>query len=227
MALRLRRLEWVRSSWLGSASFTALSFATSEEPTVSFVDTWVCKRIFAEICVGVSRHGILLGKALLLVHDWVIDGGVMAVSQWLISGRVSLWLVTTEICWSLHMRENLGETLTIPGDPLAWVPKWQFLVCKEIGWLSVEISDVLFTRGAGYWSKRLLGEHGILSILSSSRLLGKELHDFSDLFTELCKSLHNVVFIRKLAQNLVYHILKFLHDSVFKFIQFLLVCFLR
>lgn len=125
------------------------------------------------------------------------------------------------------MRENLGEALTISGDPLARVSKWQFLVCKEISWLSVEIGDVLLARGAGHGSKWLLGEHGVIGIRSASWLLGQKLHNFSDLFTELRKSLHNVILIRKLAQNLVYHILQFLHDSVFKFIQFLLVRLLR
>ena len=146
----------------------------------------------------------------------------MTVSQLLVSTRrrVSLRLVATEICWSLHVGENLGETLTISGDPLAGVSKWQFFVSKEVGWLTVEIGNVLLTRGASDRSEWLLREHGVICAWSSSWLLSKELHDFSDLFTELGKSLHNIIFIGKLTQNLVYHIFKFLHDSVFKFLQF-------
>ena len=226
--LWLRRFELVLISWLGTASFTTLSFATSEESTVSLVDTWVWNRIFTH-CVRISWHGILLSEALLLVNNWVIDGLVMTVSNLLvptISWGVTLWIVSTEVCWSLHVGQNLGETLTISGDPLAWVPERQFLVCKEVSWLSVEISNILFTRGASYWSERLLREHCVISTWSSW-LLSKKLHDFSDLFTQLCESLHNVIFIRELAQNLVYHIFQFLHDSIFKFSQFPLVRLMR
>ena len=112
--------------------------------------------------------------------------------------------------------------MTVSGDPLARISEWQFLVSKEISWLSVEVGDILFTRGASHRSEWLLREHRVISAWTS-RLLGEQLHDFSDLLTELRESLHDIVFIRKLAQNLVYHIFKFLHDSVFEVVQLFLV----
>lgn len=140
----------------------------------------------------------------------------MAVSHRLVSAwGASLGLVATEVGRSLHVRKNLGESLTVSGDPLARVSKWQFLVGQEISWLSVEVCDILLTRGASHRSKRLLREHRVISV-RACRLLGEQLHDLSDLLTELRESLHDVVFIRELAQNLVYHIFELLHDSVFE-----------
>ena len=164
--------------------------------TVSLVDTWVPFYLWTRLgvepnwifthCVRISWHGILLSEALLLVNNWVIDrriSDVMTVSNLLvptISWGVTLCCLSmNRIHWnllvpSLHVGQNLRKTLTISGlailsPDLAWVPKRQFFVCKEISWLSVEISNILFTRvwwrGASCWSVRLLREHCVISIV--------------------------------------------------------------
>lgn len=92
--------------------------------------------------------------------------------------------------------------------------------------LTVHIDQVLLTRGTSKRSKVLLTEHSIIFGWSTS-LLGKKVHNFSYLFTQLSKSLHHIFFISKLIQDLLDHISKLVHDTVFKVKQVFLVSLSR
>ena len=59
----------------------------------------------------------------------------------------------------------------------------------------------------------LLAEHGII-LRWRGTLLGKQIHDLSDLLTQLSKSLHNILFVCKLVQNLLDHVSQLVHDAV-------------
>ena len=59
----------------------------------------------------------------------------------------------------------------------------------------------------------LFTEHGVI-LRWAGTLLGKQIHDLSDLLTQLCKSLHDIFFVGKLVQNLLDHVSQLVHDSI-------------
>ena len=59
----------------------------------------------------------------------------------------------------------------------------------------------------------LLAEHCVV-LCWTTTLFGKQIHDLSDLLTQLCESLHYIIFVGKLVEDLLDHVSQFVHDSV-------------
>ena len=71
----------------------------------------------------------------------------------------------------------------------------------------------------------LLAKHGI--ILTIVALLGKQLHDVSDLLAELSQPPHHIFFISKLLQDLLNHISQFFHQAILQLEQLHLIRLIR
>lgn len=72
-----------------------------------------------------------------------------------------------------------------------------------------------------------LAEHGIFFLISNSTLSRQQIHDFSDLLTQLGEPLHDVVLVGELVQDLLDHIPQLVEDSVLQVDQVLLVSLVR
>ena len=68
----------------------------------------------------------------------------------------------------------------------------------------------------------LLTEHCVV-LCWSSTLFGKQIHDFSDLLAQLCKSLHYIISVGELVEDLLDHISQLGHEPVLQIKEVLFV----
>ena len=97
------------------------------------------------------------------------------------------------------MRQNLREAGPIPSDSLCRVPEGKLLPDVVVGLLAVHIGEVLLATGTGLWTDRLLRKHGIILVASPSTLSIEQVHDLTDLLSQLGKSLHHILLVGELS----------------------------
>lgn len=92
-----------------------------------------------------------------------------------------------------------------------------------VHFLSIHVDNVLLARSASKWSQMSFAKHCVIYVIIAHTLFGKEFHNFSYLFAQLCEPLHDVFLVGKLVENLLYHVSQLLHDSVFKVFKIRLI----
>lgn len=72
-----------------------------------------------------------------------------------------------------------------------------------------------------------LTKHGIFSFICDATLSRQQIHDFSDLLTQLGEPLHDIIFVGELVQDLLDHVPQLVENSVLKVDKVLLVRLVR
>ena len=122
--------------------------------------------------------------------------------------NISGGTVATSKIGRLHVTQNLRETRSIPSNTLSRIPEGQFLPGVVVNLLSIHIYQVLLARSACVRTKMSLAEHGIF--LVSTSLSVQKLHNLLDFLGQLSESLHHIVLVGKLVEDLLDHVPKFI-----------------
>ena len=156
-------LRWVSSN-------SSLRLSGSVEPC----------RVSELIVVGMGVHHFLVLVFLTGVQSCSVINRLMVSSAEAVSSR---GIGGAHEVVRLHMWQNLGEALSVPGYSLIRLSEWQFVPSVVICFLTLHIDQILLTRGTSEGSQVTFTEHSILFVIVSCSLFSQKFHDFSDLLT--------------------------------------------